>query len=202
MSENRTPFIGIRGVGLAALIASGLPLVRVEAEVGLGPDPGPKTNDIWPSQIVKFPDQRLLERSTPYSTGIFGEDLRPFYEHMLAVLYGSGIGVGLSAVQIGILYRICVVDLYASQPKRRQPRIFINPEIVLGARLVPQREGCLSVPREFGEVPRATTIRASWLDLDGKRQEDELGGMLAHVLQHEIDHMDGMLFTQKRIGAC
>lgn len=208
MSEDRAPFIGVSGVALAMAAATllsggGIPcgrLVRVDEDAAPpGPQPefDPKTNDIWPRRIVTFPDERLRDRSSPYN-GPMGADLLPFYEHLLAVLYGSGIGVGLSAVQIGVLSRICVVDLYASQPKRRQPRIFVNPEIVLGAKLIPQREACLSVRGEFGEVPRAVTVCASWLDLDGNRQEDELGGMLAHVLQHEIDHMDGVLFTQKR----
>jgi peptide deformylase len=210
VSEDRTPFIGVglAALAAAAMMGAGAPLAQVvrfpELEPRprrnpsvVDPDPEPENVDTWPRRIVTVPDERLRDRSSPYN-GPMGDDLRPFYEHMLGVLYDSRIGVGLSAVQIGVLSRICVVDLYAHQPARRSPRIFVNPEIVLGARFVNQREGCLSVPKQFGEVPRAVTIRASWLDLDGNRQEDELGGMLAHVLQHEIDHMDGVLFTQRR----
>ena len=143
----------------------------------------------------------LTQPSLPYE-GPFGDDLTALTDRMFEAMYASRQGVGLAAVQIGVHLRVCVVDIYAlsSDQGRRKPRVFVNPKIERQSiRKVPMREGCLSAPAKFGDVERAISIYATWQDEHGEHWADDLGGFLAHILQHEVDHMDGIMCTSKMV---
>jgi peptide deformylase len=108
-------------------------------------------------------------------------------------------GIGLAAIQVGVPKRVLVIDLQEPEEEEgepvRNPRVFINPEIVeTSDTLQVYNEGCLSVPEMYAEVERPDRIRARWLDRDGKAHEEELDGLLAICLQHEMDHLEGILF--------
>jgi peptide deformylase len=108
-------------------------------------------------------------------------------------------GIGLAAIQVGVPKRILVIDLQEPAEEGgepvKDPRVFINPEILTTSdEDVPYTEGCLSVPDQYAEVDRPDAIRARWLDVDGKQQEQEIDGLLAVCLQHEMDHLNGVLF--------
>src|SRR5256885_3508018 len=117
---------------------------------------------------------------------------------MFETMYAAP-GIGLAAVQVGVAKRILVIDLQEPEEEGgepiRDPRVFINPEILQTSdEEVPYTEGCLSVPDQYAEVDRPDRIRARWLDLDGRVQEQAIEGLLATCLQHEMDHLDGILF--------
>jgi peptide deformylase len=146
--------------------------------------------------IVEVPDPRLREISKPVES--FDEELRTLVSDMFETMYAAP-GIGLAAIQVGIPKRILVIDLQEPEEEDgdpvRDPRVFINPEIIEHSdQDVPYTEGCLSVPDQFAEVDRPDRIRARWLDLDGKVHEEEIEGMLATCLQHEMDHLNGVLF--------
>jgi peptide deformylase len=111
-------------------------------------------------------------------------------------------GIGLAAVQVGVPIRLLVIDLQEPEnpddPESkavRDPRVFVNPEILWHSDdEVPYTEGCLSVPEQYAEVMRPDRIRAKWQDQDGKSYEEEIDGLLAVCLQHEMDHLNGVLF--------
>ena len=109
-------------------------------------------------------------------------------------------GIGLAAIQIGEPLRLLVMDLQESEDEEgkpvRNPRVFVNPELSAPSdeRSV-YNEGCLSVPEQYAEVERPRTVHARWLDADGAQQEADLDGLLATCLQHEMDHLDGVLFV-------
>src|SRR6476646_2751417 len=146
--------------------------------------------------ILEVPDPRLREISKPVET--FDKDLRVLISDMFETMYEAP-GIGLAAVQVGVPKRVLVIDLQEPEEEDgepvRDPRVFINPEIVEHSdEEVPYTEGCLSVPDQFAEVDRPDRVRARWLDLDGKPREEEITGLLATCLQHEMDHLNGVLF--------
>jgi peptide deformylase len=103
-------------------------------------------------------------------------------------------GIGLAAIQIGVAKRILVLDL-AKKDEPAQPQFFVNPEIVWSSdEKSVYEEGCLSIPEYYEEVERPSRVRAKYLDRDGKRREIEVEGLMATALQHEIDHLNGVLF--------
>jgi peptide deformylase len=117
---------------------------------------------------------------------------------MFETMYAAP-GIGLAAVQVGVPKRILVIDLQEPDtedgPPVRRPMVFINPEIVRSSEeLQVYNEGCLSVPEMYAEVERPAEIRARWLDRDGVAHEEDLDGLLAICLQHEMDHLEGILF--------
>jgi len=146
--------------------------------------------------IVEVPDPRLRQISSPVEK--VDDEVRALVADMFDTMYAAP-GIGLAAIQIGVPKRILVIDLQEplvedGEPVR-DPRVFINPEIVEHSdQDVPYTEGCLSVPDQYAEVDRPDRIRARWLDLDGKAREEEITGLLATCLQHEMDHLDGILF--------
>jgi peptide deformylase len=149
--------------------------------------------------IVEVPDPRLREISKP--VGAVDAEVRALVADMFETMYEAP-GIGLAAIQVGVPLRILVIDLQEpanpedpeSKPVR-DPRVFINPEIVEHSdHDVPYLEGCLSVPDQYAEVDRPDRIRARWLDLDGKPRDEEIAGLLATCLQHEMDHLNGVLF--------
>jgi peptide deformylase len=122
------------------------------------------------------------------------EDIRKLIEDMLESMYAAE-GIGLAAIQVGTPKRVLVMDL-AQKEGRREPRAYINPKILWASEeTTVVEEGCLSVPDVWEEVERPSRIRAQFLDRDGKLQTIEAEGLLATCLQHEMDHLDGILFV-------
>ena len=146
--------------------------------------------------ILEVPDPRLREISKPVET--VDAAVRTLVADMLETMYDAP-GIGLAAIQVGVPQRILVIDLQEPAEEGgepvKDPRVFINPEIVAHSdEEVPYTEGCLSVPDQYAEVDRPDRIRAKWLDLDGKPHDEEITGLLATCLQHEMDHLNGVLF--------
>ena len=146
--------------------------------------------------IVEVPDPRLREISKPVE-GV-DDDLRALIADMFETMYAAP-GIGLAAIQVGVPKRVLVIDLQEPAEEGgepvRQPHVFINPEIVEHSEQeVPYTEGCLSVPDQYAEVDRPDRIRARWLDENGKQRDETIEGLLAVCLQHEMDHLNGVLF--------
>ena len=146
--------------------------------------------------IVEVPDPLLRQKSTPVET--VDDELRALIADMFETMYEAP-GIGLAAIQVGVPKRVLVIDL--QEPKEeggepvRDPRVFINPEILEESdQEVPYTEGCLSVPDQYAEVDRPDRIKARWLDENGKKHEETIEGLLATCLQHEMDHLEGILF--------
>ena len=146
--------------------------------------------------IVEVPDPLLRQISTPVEK--VDDEVRALIADMFETMYDAP-GIGLAAIQVGVPKRILVIDLQEPAEEGgdpvKDPRVFINPEIVQSSdQEVPYTEGCLSVPDQYAEVDRPDRIRARWLDEQGKAHEEEIEGLLATCLQHEMDHLEGILF--------
>ena len=146
--------------------------------------------------IIETPDPRLRTVSTPVDA--IDDDLVHLIDDMLETMYDAP-GIGLAAIQVGVPKRLLVIDLQEPEEEDgdpvRRPMIFINPQILEGStELSVYNEGCLSVPDQYAEVERPASIRASWMDRDGRIREERIDGMLAICLQHEMDHLEGVLF--------
>ena len=148
--------------------------------------------------ILEAPDPRLRSISTPVEA--IDDNLRRLIDDMLDTMYDAP-GIGLAAIQVGVPKRVLVIDLQEPEsdeegaPPVKKPLVFINPEILGGSEdLSVYNEGCLSVPDQYAEIERPASIRASWMDLDGRIHEEQIDGMLATCLQHEMDHLEGVLF--------
>jgi peptide deformylase len=141
--------------------------------------------------IITLPDPKLRLISKPIER--VDDSVRKLLDDMVDTMHEAP-GVGLAAIQIAEALRLVVVDL-AKKDEPPQPLQFINPEIVWSAddRSV-YEEGCLSIPEYYEEVERPASVRTRFIDRDGKQQEIVAEGLLATVLQHEIDHLDGVLF--------
>lgn len=146
--------------------------------------------------ILEVPDPRLRVKSTPVES--IDDEVRTLVADMVETMYDAP-GIGLAAIQVGVPKRILVIDLQEDEDADgkpvRAPKVFINPEIL---EPTPERnvynEGCLSVPDQYAEVERPAACRARWLDLDGQAHDERIEGMLATCLQHEMDHLEGVLF--------
>ena len=166
--------------------------------------------------IIKVPDPVLKETASPIE-GITS-DIQTQTERMINTMY-SAAGIGLAANQVGLLNRIFVMDLpegmwqhgpeidgiltidagYRSGEKQedmvRQPRAFINPEVIWSSEQKSvYDEGCLSLPNQYGEVIRPAQVRVKFQDVEGETHEELFDGLDSHCVQHEIDHLDGVLF--------
>jgi peptide deformylase len=146
--------------------------------------------------ILEAPDPRLRVISQPVD-GV-DDDLRTLIADMFETMYDAP-GIGLAAIQVGVPKRVLVIDLQEAEGEDgkpiRTPLVFINPEIVDPAEeWSVYNEGCLSVPDQYAEVERPIGCRARWLDVDGKQHDERIEGMLATCLQHEMDHLEGILF--------
>jgi peptide deformylase len=158
--------------------------------------------------IIEVPDPRLKIISRPVTE--FDAGLKTLVDDMFETMYDAS-GIGLAAIQIGVAKRVLVIDLQEPVPHDHDhahgehcnhshevinnPRIFINPEILdPSEEYSAYNEGCLSVPDQYAEVERPAAIRARWQDLDGKVHEEAMEGMMATCLQHEMDHLQGILF--------
>jgi peptide deformylase len=147
-------------------------------------------------RIYETPDPVLRQISTPVEK--VDDELRALIADMFETMYDAP-GIGLAAVQVGVPKRLLVMDLQEPEEEGgevvKEPRVFINPEILSASdHEIPYTEGCLSVPDQYAEVLRPDRIRARWLDEQGKSHEQDLDGLLAVCLQHEMDHLEGILF--------
>lgn len=141
--------------------------------------------------LIYLPDPVLREVSKPIET--VDAETRKFAADMLETMYKAP-GIGLAAIQIGVARRMLVIDL-SKEEEPKAPQIFINPEIVHSSdERSAYEEGCLSIPDYYAEVERPAQVRVKFIDGDGKQQEIEADGLLATCLQHEIDHLNGVLF--------
>jgi peptide deformylase len=141
--------------------------------------------------ILVLPDPRLRLVSEPVKA--IDDEIRQLVDDMLETMYGAP-GIGLAAIQIGVPKRVITADL-AKKDEPRAPQVFINPEILSRSEeLSTYEEGCLSIPEIHEDVERPATVRVRYLDRDGKPHEVDAEGLLATCLQHEIDHLDGVLF--------
>ena len=141
--------------------------------------------------LVILPDPKLRLVSKPVER--VDDALRGFASDMLETMYDAP-GIGLAAIQVGEPIRLLVIDL-AKEDEPKAPQVFVNPEIVESSdeRSV-YEEGCLSIPDYYAEVERPARVRVKYIDLDGTQQEIQADGVLATCLQHEIDHLNGVLF--------
>jgi len=141
--------------------------------------------------ILTAPDPRLKAVSTNVEK--VDDEVRKLIEDMTDSMYEAD-GIGLAAVQIGVPKRVIVIDLDQKEGKKN-PRAFINPKILWASEeMALFEEGCLSVPEIWDDVERPARIKAEYLDRDGNTQVLEADGMLATCLQHEMDHLEGILF--------
>ena len=142
--------------------------------------------------IITAPDPRLKVKSRPVAA--VDDDLRHLLDDMLETMYAAP-GVGLAAVQVGVPKRVLVIDV-SRDDEPRQPLCLVNPEIVWASDDdATYEEGCLSLPDQFADVARPASVRVRHLDRNGKRQELEATGLLAVCVQHEMDHLEGVLFV-------
>ena len=125
---------------------------------------------------------------------VVDDSLRALMDEMLETMYAAP-GIGLAAIQVGVPKRVLVMDLARGEEAPRQPRFFVNPEILWSSdEAIPYEEGCLSVPDIYDEVERPSRVRLRYLDYHGQAIEEEADGLFAVCIQHEIDHLDGVLF--------
>lgn len=147
-------------------------------------------------RIFETPAPILRQISKPVAT--FDAALRALIADMFDTMYDAP-GIGLAAVQVGEPIRLLVIDLHEPAEEGgepvRDPRVFVNPEILWQSDTdVPYAEGCLSVPEQYADVMRPDRIRARWQDEQGATHEDDIDSLLAVCLQHEMDHLNGVLF--------
>lgn len=141
--------------------------------------------------LVILPDPLLRQLSKPVER--VDDQLRRFVDDMLETMYDAP-GIGLAAIQVGQPLRVLTIDL-SKDDEPKAPQVFINPEVVRhGDGVSAYEEGCLSIPDYYAEVERPDTVTVQYLDRDGKEQQVEADGLLATCLQHEIDHLNGVLF--------
>jgi peptide deformylase len=142
--------------------------------------------------IVIAPQPILKAKARPVGPGDV-DLMRDLVPRMFAAMYKAP-GIGLAAPQVGVGLRLCLVDLMPDD--RPEPLVLINPEIVaVSQELATREEGCLSLPGMYAEVTRPARVKVRWHDQAGARREIEADGLMAACLQHEIDHLDGILFV-------
>ncbi|MEQ6888477.1 peptide deformylase [Halomonas sp. CS7] len=140
--------------------------------------------------ILEFPDERLRTIATPVEA--VDDEVRRLVDDMLETMYDAS-GIGLAATQVDVHRRVIVMDV---SDDRSSPLVLINPSYTpIGDERDPMQEGCLSIPEYYAEVPRALKVHLEALDRDGKPYELEAEGLLAHCIQHEFDHLEGVLFV-------
>jgi len=142
-------------------------------------------------EILIVPDPRLKQVSEP--VGHVDDELRALMDDMLETMYEAP-GIGLAAIQVGVPKRVIVMDL-AKQDEPKAPRFFVNPEILWRSEeTAPYEEGCLSVPEIYDEVERPAQVKIRYLNYAGDQVEEDAEGLFAVCIQHEMDHLDGVLF--------
>jgi peptide deformylase len=152
-------------------------------------------------EILEVPNPRLREKAKPVAA--IDDTVRKIVSDMFDTMYDAR-GIGLASIQVGIEQAIVVIDLQEDLPPDveggeprpgRQPQVFINPEITWQSdEIATYSEGCLSVPEHYADVDRPLRCRAKWLDLDGAAHEQEFDGLMSTCIQHEMDHLHGIVF--------
>ncbi len=146
-------------------------------------------------EVLKFPDKRLRQMSKPIEQ--VTDEIRTLAHDMLEVMYDEP-GIGLAAPQVGEAVRLIVVDTeWTREDAERNPLILVNPEIVESDGQIVWTEGCLSVPDYEAEVERAARVRLHAWDLEGTEVEVDASELQAVCFQHEIDHLNGILFIDR-----
>lgn len=141
--------------------------------------------------LIILPDPLLRQVSKPVER--VDTSLKKFADDMLETMYDAP-GIGLAAIQVGEPIRMLVLDV-SKEEEGRNPQVFINPEVVWNADAANvHEEGCLSIPDYYAEVERPAEVKVSFVDLKGAKQEIKAEGLMATCLQHEIDHLNGILF--------
>tara|TARA_Y100001970_G_scaffold159191_1_gene194731 strand:- start:934 stop:1458 length:525 start_codon:yes stop_codon:yes gene_type:complete len=142
-------------------------------------------------KILTEPDPFLRQKSKPVEK--VDDSIREIMDDMLETMYQAP-GIGLAAIQIGIPKRIIVLDI-SKDPEKKEPLYFVNPEKVYTSEdQATYEEGCLSVPGQFAEIDRPNKCHIKYLDYNGDSKELKAEGLLATCIQHEIDHLEGILF--------
>jgi peptide deformylase len=143
-------------------------------------------------EILTIPDPILRQKSAAVET--VDDAVRRFMDEMLAAMYEAP-GIGLAAIQVGEPRRIVTIDV-AREEDPKSPLFMVNPEIVWRSEdeRSTYEEGCLSIPDYYAEVERPAKVRVRYIDYDGKEREREADGLLATCIQHEVDHLNGVLF--------
>ena len=160
-------------------------------------------------EILEVPDPRLKIVSTPVEAGEFNDELKTLVEDMFETMYAAP-GIGLAAIQVGVPKRLLVIDLQQPdedaepikeedgtqhQPIKNEPRVFVNPVIVDPAdELATYQEGCLSIPEIYADIDRPATCTVRYQDLEGNPHEEAMTGLMATCIQHEMDHLEGIVF--------
>ena len=141
--------------------------------------------------ILTEPNKLLRQVSKPVEKVSKNEQI--LMDDMLDTMYAAN-GIGLAAIQIGVPKRIIVMDL-SRDSKKKEPRYFVNP-VIKNKNIIKAKyeEGCLSVPNQFAEIERPNSCEVEYLDYDGKKQLLKADGLLATCIQHEMDHLEGILF--------
>jgi len=141
--------------------------------------------------IIILPDKRLRLVSDPVA--LIGDDIRQLVGDMFDTMYEAP-GIGLAAIQVGVASRVVVMDL-SKRETEAEPKVFINPEITWSSEENSlYEEGCLSIPDIHEDVERPARVKVRYLDLDGNPHEEDADGLFATCIQHEIDHLNGVLF--------
>jgi len=141
--------------------------------------------------IIILPNKILKRRSEPIT--VFDDDIRKLADDMFDTMYHAP-GIGLAAVQVGVLKRMIVIDV-SREDDSKNPICLINPEIMWSSQDIAEyEEGCLSIPDTYDLVTRPTGIKVRYLDRNGAECELEAQGLLSTCIQHEIDHLDGVVF--------
>ena len=142
-------------------------------------------------KILTEPDPFLRHKSEKVDQ--VNDEIRTLMDDMLETMYNAP-GIGLAAIQIGILKRVIVIDL-SRDDEKKSPMYFVNPEIITNSNNnTAYEEGCLSVPGQFAEINRPDKCKVKYLDYDGKEKILDAQGLLATCIQHEMDHLEGILF--------
>ena len=143
-------------------------------------------------KIIIEPDPVLRQISEPLEK--VDNEIRKLLDDMLETMY-SAPGIGLAAVQIGILKRLIVIDISKGEEKKKNPLFLVNPTITFRSNNTSiYEEGCLSLPGHFAEIERPATCHLDYVDYNGKKKAFKAEGLLATCIQHEVDHLNGVLF--------
>ncbi len=142
-------------------------------------------------KILIEPDPILRKKCLPLET--VNDDTRKLMKDMLETMYKAP-GIGLAAIQIGILKRVVVIDI-SKEEEKKSPLFLVNPEITYRSEKTSvYEEGCLSLPGQYAEIERPAECRLKYIDYDGKPKDLKAEGLLATCIQHEVDHLNGILF--------
>ena len=142
-------------------------------------------------RILTIPDPILRKKSA--SVDKVDKDIQKLMSDMLETMYDAP-GIGLAAIQIGVPKRVVVMDI-SKESNKKEPMYFVNPEIVWKSDLkATYEEGCLSIPNQFAKIERPEKCNVKFLDYDGNSKEIKAEGLLSTCIQHEIDHLNGVLF--------